>query len=487
MPVRPEKEFTMNLIRKNRLVLFALGVIAMLALGPGSAAAAFGKSVAMVPESFSELAKHAKPAVVNIRTVKVTQEGGRVFKHFFGQPFGNNDPFRDFFEPFLRQQPQRDSRQQSLGSGFIISSDGYIVTNNHVVAEADEIKVKLYDDKEYDAKIVGTDSKTDLALIKVDAKGLDYLELGDSDALEVGTWVVAIGSPFGLEQTVTAGIVSAKGRIIGSGPYDDFIQTDASINPGNSGGPLLNLAGEVVGINTAIVATGQGIGFAIPSKLATGIVEQLRISGEVTRGWMGVAIQDITPELAEYYSLKEKSGVLVAKVYKNDPADRAGIVPGDVITHIKGDVVTSSRELSSAIAGFGVGSKIPVTLIREGRVKTVFVVLTKRSDTEPGEFLAEIGFDSFGLGLQALDSALAKKFGYAGGIQGLVVVEIKPDGKAASSGIRQGDLLSEVNHIKIATMDQYLEVLAGIKKGGTVQLLFRRGNTSFIAVRFIKE
>lgn len=477
----------MNLTIKNRLVLFALGVFAMLAFGQGPATAAFGKSVAMVPESFSELAKHAKPAVVNIRAVKVTQEGGRVFKHFFGQPFGNNDPFREFFEPFLRQQPQRDYRQQSLGSGFIISSDGYIVTNNHVVSEADEIKVKLYDDKEYDAKIVGTDPKTDLALIKVNANGLDYLELGDSDLLEVGTWVVAIGSPFGLEQTVTAGIVSAKGRIIGSGPYDDFIQTDASINPGNSGGPLLNLAGEVVGINTAIVATGQGIGFAIPSKLAIGIVDQLRTSGEVTRGWMGVAIQDITPELAEYYSLKEKSGVLVAKVYKNDPADMAGIVQGDVITHIKGEAVKSSRDLSSAIAGLGVGSKIPVSLIRKGMVKTVFVVLTKRSDTEPGETLSETGFDTFGLGLQALDPVVGKEYGYGNGIQGLLVVEIKPDGKAASTGIRQGDLLTEVNHKTVTNMDEYLEALAGIKKGDTVQLLFRRGNTSFIAVSFIKE
>lgn len=462
----------------------------MLVFGLGTGTAASGKSIALVPESFSELAKHARPAVVNIRTVKVTQGGGRVFKHFFGQPFGNNDPFKEFFEPFLRQQPQRDQRQQSLGSGFIISSDGYIVTNNHVVSEADEITVKLYDDKEYEAKIVGVDPNTDLALIKVDTNGLDYLELGDSDLLEVGTWVVAIGSPFGLEQTVTAGIVSAKGRIIGSGPYDDFIQTDASINPGNSGGPLLNLAGEVVGINTAIVATGQGIGFAIPSKLATGIVEQLRTSGEVTRGWMGVAIQDITPELAEYYSLNEKSGVLVAKVYKNDPADMAGIVPGDVITHIKGEAVKTSRDLSSAVAGFGVGSKIPVTLIREGRVKTVFVVLTKRSNSDPGETLAETGFDTFGLNLQALDSVspgIAKKFGYADGVEGLVVVEIKPDGKAASSGIRPGDLLTEVNHTKITSVDEYLEALARIKKGGTVQLLFRRGNTSFIAVRFIKE
>ena len=450
------------------------------------AAFSWGKTVAMVPETFSELAKNAKPAVVNIRTVKVTKGGGRVFKHFFGQPFGGEDQFRDFLEPFLRQQPQQDFKQQSLGSGFIISRDGYIVTNNHVVAEADEIRVKLYNDKEYDAKVVGADPNTDLALIKVDAKDLAYLELGDSDSMEVGTWVVAIGSPFGLEQTVTAGIVSAKGRIIGSGPYDDFIQTDASINPGNSGGPLLNLSGQVIGINTAIVASGQGIGFAIPSKLASGIINQLRASGEVTRGWMGVAIQDITPELAEYYNLDEKSGVLVAKVYKNDPADRAGILPGDIITHVKGDRVKSSRDLSSAIAGLGVGDKVPITLIRGGKEKKVFALLTKRSEKEPGVELSETGFDEFGLGFKELTPSNADNFGYSRDVKGIVVAQIKPDGKAAGIGIKPGDLLQEVNHTRVLTVEQYFSVLSGVKKGQIVQFLFRRGNTSFIAVKLTR-
>lgn len=465
-----------------------MAVVSLLILVSVSMPVAFswGKTVAMVPETFSELAKNAKPAVVNIRTVKVTKGGGRVFKHFFGQPFGDEDQFRNFLEPFLRQQPQEDFKQQSLGSGFIISPDGYIVTNNHVVAEADEIRVKLYDDKEYDAKVVGADPNTDLALIKVNAKDLVYLELGDSDSMEVGTWVVAIGSPFGLEQTVTAGIVSAKGRIIGSGPYDDFIQTDASINPGNSGGPLLNLSGQVIGINTAIVASGQGIGFAIPSKLASGIINQLRASGEVTRGWMGVAIQDITPELAEYYNLHEKSGVLVAKVYKNDPADRAGILPGDIITHVKGDRVKSSRDLSSAIAGLGVGNKIPITLIRGGKEKKVFALLTKRSEKEPDVELSETGFDQFGLGFQEINPSNAEKFGYPRDARGVVVAQIKPDGKAAGIGIRPGDLLQEVNHTRVLTVEQYLAVLSGVKKGEMVQFLFRRGNTSFIAVKLIK-
>ncbi|MGD9368703.1 MAG: trypsin-like peptidase domain-containing protein, partial [Desulfobacteraceae bacterium] len=252
------------------------------------------KDIPMVPANFAELAEKARPGVVNIRTVRTIKGGGRVFRHFFGEPYGDRrHPFEDFFGPFWNQ-PEREYKERSLGSGFIIDRNGYIVTNNHVVAEADEIKVKLTDGKEFDAEVVGRDSKTDLALIKIKgAEELIPLPLGNSKDLKVGTWVVAIGSPFGLEQTVTQGIVSAKGRSIGAGPYDDFIQTDASINPGNSGGPLLNLQGEVVGINTAIMARGQGIGFAIPIDMARNIVAQLKDKGEVTRGWLGVQIRDL--------------------------------------------------------------------------------------------------------------------------------------------------------------------------------------------------
>ena len=293
----------------------------------------------MVPASFSELAKQAQPGVVNIRTVKTVKGGGRVFRHFFGNPFNPQDPFHNFGPSPDERAP--DYKQRSLGSGFIIDRDGYIVTNNHVIEGADEIKVSLANDKEFDAEIVGRDPNTDLALIKIKgASDLVPLKLGDSDKLLVGSWVVAIGSPFGLEQTVTAGIVSAKGRVIGSGPYDDFIQTDASINPGNSGGPLLNMNGEVVGINTAIVAQGQGIGFAIPVNLARGIIEQLKAHGSVTRGWLGVGIQDLTPELAEYYGLKDKQGVLVAQVFEGDPADKAGIKAKDVIIEVDGKPIT---------------------------------------------------------------------------------------------------------------------------------------------------
>ncbi len=462
---------------------FVTAFFALLILSPSLSGQAQAKSYSMIPNSFSQLAKAAKPAVVNIRTEKVSRGGGRVYRHFFGNPFGQQDPFHDFLEPFFRQHPQKDYKQQSLGSGFLVSEDGFIVTNNHVVAEADKIKVKLSNGKEYDATIVGTDSNTDLALIKIDAKNLAYLKLGNSESIEVGTWVVAIGSPFGLEQTVTAGIVSAKGRIIGSGPYDDFIQTDASINPGNSGGPLLNLDGEVVGINTAIIAAGQGIGFAIPSALATGIVDQLKNDGEVTRGWMGVAIQDITQELADYYGIKDKDAVLVARVYRGDPADTAGIVPGDIITKIDDKRVRSSRELSATIAGLRVGQKIRVTLIREGKEKSVKVVLTKRS-AKPG--VDESGQDEFGLELKEIDAENFRKFGYREGTTGLVVTDIAPDGKAAGTGIRKGDLLKEVNHYPVDTLDDYREILEQIGKGEEVKLLFRRGNISFIVVRLTR-
>ncbi|MFO7748682.1 MAG: Do family serine endopeptidase, partial [Desulfobacteraceae bacterium] len=413
--------------------------------------------------------------------------GGRVYRHFFGQPFGNNNEmFKDFFEEFMGRGPSRQHKEKSLGSGFIISRDGFIVTNNHVIEDADQIKVKLSNEQEYDAKIVGTDPNTDLALIKIEADNLVPLEIADSDDLQVGTWVVAIGSPFGLEQTVTAGIVSAKGRIIGSGPYDDFIQTDASINPGNSGGPLLNLQGEVVGINTAIIASGQGIGFAIPSTLADGIISQLMTSGEVTRGWMGVAIQDITPELAEYYNIKEKDAVLVAKVYKGDPADKAGIEPGDIITEVEGKKIESSRDLTSSIAGLGVGKKVKVSLIRDGRKKNVYVKLAKRSDAEPGAVYAETGFDEFGFQFTEIDDSNAEKYGYPRSVEGLVVTDMEPGSKAAKSGIRKGDLLKEFNHTRVENHEQYSKLLSQVKEGDVVQLLFRRHNVSFIAVRMQK-
>src|SRR5574341_213043 len=289
-------------------------------------------------------------------------------------PFGQ-DPFEDFWNNFFGTLP-REQKRRSLGSGFIVSDAGYILTNNPVVEQAEEITGTLLDKGEHNAKVVGTAPKPDIALIKSNAgKKLPYVRLGDSEALEIGEWVVAIGNPFGLGHTVTAGIVSAKGRIIGSGPYDDFIQTDASINPGNSGGPLFNLKGEVMGINTAIVQGGQGIGFATPIHLAKSILGQLKEKGRVVRGWLGVYIQRLTPDMAESLGVAGKKGALVADVTKEGPAAKAGIRSGDVIVKFDGKAVSDEHELPQAVASTKVGKKVDVVVLREGKEFTIPVTI----------------------------------------------------------------------------------------------------------------
>ena len=459
-----------------------VGTLDLLGLdGPPAAVAAPRASTVMVPVSFTELADKARAGVVNIRTVKNAKDGGPVFRHFFGRnPFRREDPFRDFFGP------QREFKQRSLGSGFLIDDKGFIVTNNHVVENADQIKVRLYDETEYDAEIVGRDPKTDIALIRIKPNGNDFqpLKLGNSDSLPVGSWVVAIGSPFGLEQTVTAGIVSAKGRIIGSGPYDDFIQTDASINPGNSGGPLLNLEGEVVGINTAIVASGQGIGFAIPINLADGIIAQLKDTGEVSRGWLGVGIQNLTPELAEYYRLEQKEGVLVTQVYEGDPADEAGIKEGDIIVGIDGRDVKTSRELSRKVAEAGVGNNMRINLLRDGREETVKVKLAKRPDQEPTLARGENRSDDLGLRVRDIDPEIAEQLGVSSDQNGVVVVQIDPESKSAQAGVRRGDIIIEINREPIENIKDYRAQVKEIDKGNTVQMLLRRGGGGMLAVKF---
>jgi serine protease Do len=437
-----------------------------------------------VPESFSELAEAARPGVVNIRTVKTIKGGGPVFRHFFGSPFGGNrNPFDEFFGPFQGDGQQRDFKQRSLGSGFIIDDSGYIVTNNHVIEDADQIKVILADNKEFDAELVGRDPKTDLALIRITgANGLKPLELGDSENVRVGTWVVAIGSPFGLEQTVTAGIVSAKGRIIGSGPYDDFIQTDASINPGNSGGPLLNMDGKVVGINTAIIASGQGIGFAIPINLAKGIIDQLKDKGEVTRGWLGVGIQDLTPELAEYYGLKEEKGVLVTQVFEGDPADKAGIKVNDILLSVDGKRLTTGRELSAMIANTPVGHQTKVDLIRDGKKKTVTVTLAKRDENEKP--VASQSRDSGELGIEVtdLDSDIARRLGIDAKETGVLVTDVKDDSLARAADVRPGDIIKEINRTVVKDRKDFVELMNKNKDSASIQLLIQRRNAGYLVV-----
>jgi serine protease Do len=323
--------------------------------------------------SFSQLAKMVGPSVVNISAVRVS--GTKDFLPF-GDLFGGDNPLGDFFKRFFGDQTDKGTKQESLGSGFIIDKDGLILTNNHVVEKAEEIQVSLPDGKTFEAEIVGRDPKTDIALIRIEAGApLPPLPLGDSDQAEVGDWVLAIGSPFGLGNTVTAGIVSAKYRKIGAGPYDDFIQTDASINPGNSGGPLLNTKGEVIGINTAIFSQSGGsigIGFATPINMAKALLPQLK-KGEVVRGWLGVTIQGVTPELAGKFGLSEAKGALVSDVTEGGPADKAGIARGDVITSFDGKEIKTMTDLPTIVGATPVGKSVKVEIVRKGKKKTLDV------------------------------------------------------------------------------------------------------------------
>jgi serine protease Do len=440
------------------------------------------------PGNFSKLAEMAGPAVVNIRTVKTIKGGGPGFRQFQRGPRGRENPFDDFFERFFGENMPRDFKQPSLGSGFIIDPEGYVVTNNHVIEDADQIKVKLDDDKEFDAEVVGRDPNTDLALLKIETKEkLPVIAMGDSDKLKIGQWVVAIGSPFGLERTVTAGIVSAKGRVIGSGPYDDFIQTDASINPGNSGGPLLNMKGEVVGINTAIIASGTGIGFAIPINLAHGIIAQLKSEGEVTRGWLGVAIQDLTAEMAEYYGLKDRKGVLVADVFEGDPADKAGIQAKDIIIEVNDKKIETSRQLTTMIAGLKVGETARVEVFRDGKSKTFAVKLARRSDEKLTSRKAPPKHEEEELGIRVTDltSEMAERFNL-GEAAGVVVVGVESDSKGSEAGVRVGDIIKEINHQEIEIVKDYTAAVRKIKTGESVNLFIWRKNAGFLIIKFNK-
>jgi serine protease Do len=341
--------------------------VAVLLSSPAGCTKEEAPEVIGFPRSFAELAEKVRPAVVNISTVTTVRIPGGPFHQFFGP--GDKGPFGDFFRKFFGNIPDQELKQQSLGSGFIVDRDGYIITNNHVVAGAEEIKVKLADGRQFKAKVIGRDPKTDLALIKITAifENLPVLGLGDSDAIRVGDWVLAVGNPFGLEHTVTQGIISATGRVIGAGPYDNFLQTDAPINPGNSGGPLVNLKGEVIGINSAVVAAGQGIGFAIPSNLAKRVTSQIKETGKVVRGWIGVSIQDMTPELAQALKIKEPRGALISAVNRGGPAETAGIKRGDVIVSFDDKDIKDASSLPPIVADTSPGKNVDVAVIRNGK------------------------------------------------------------------------------------------------------------------------
>lgn len=433
--------------------------------------------------SFSELAEKASPAVVNISTIKVVQISKRLRRFF--SPFEENDPLNDFFKRFFGEIPESKRKEHALGSGFIISPDGYIVTNNHVVSKADEITVILKGGKEsYKAKIIGTDPETDLALLKIDAKeALPYLTFGDSDKMRPGDWVIAIGNPFGLDHTVTAGIISAKGRVIGAGPYDNFLQTDASINPGNSGGPLLNLKGEVIGINTAIVASGQGIGFAIPSNMAKQVIEQLKKYKKVKRGWLGVTIQDVDINTAKALGLKEPKGALVASVLKGEPADKAGIKVGDVIIAVNDKPVSDSHDLTRKIGLLKPHSKAKITVWRNGEIKELWVRLGERKiNVAMGEAEIPGSLEGYILGMKLREVTQEDVDKYnLDSDKGLIVLEVKPGSKADESDIRVYDILLKGNFKELNTMNDLKEVIEkdAKKKGALLLLIKRKGQTIF--------
>ena len=440
-----------------------------------------------VPGNFSELAEKYSPAVVNIRSEKNGNPHKGSDRRFKGGPFNKKEPFHDFFEKFFGGRPNQGFKQRSLGSGFIIDQSGFIVTNNHVVEGADKIKVILKDEREFDAEVKGRDPNTDLALIKIKSDGnLPSIQFGNSDHVKVGEWVMAIGNPFGLEHTVTVGIISAKGRVIGSGPYDDFIQTDASINPGNSGGPLINMEGKVVGINTAIIAGGQGIGFAIPVNMAKGIIEQLQTKGEVTRGWLGIGIQDLTKELKEYYNVKGAAGVLVTKVFPGDPAEKAGIRAKDIILEVNGKEVDSSRELSRTIAESPVGQKTRLLVLRDGAEKEFTVGLGKRPDKMVAEESPEIDKKNpLGIAVSNLTPEIIGQFRLQAE-KGVMVVGVEPDSKGQEAGVLPGDLIKEINHQPVEDVDQYLKEIGKFKEGETISLYILRGNRGFMAITLTK-
>ncbi len=428
-------------------------------------------------EAFEKVAEVALPGVVNISTDQ------KVKVRPFSSPFDDNPLFREFFEDFFNDliPREREYKSTSLGSGFIISKDGYIVTNDHVVRNADEITVKLNDKRVFKAKIVGRDPKTDIAVIKISAENLPTLKLGNSDRLKIGQWAIAVGNPFGLNGTLTMGVISATGRSnLGIETYEDFIQTDASINPGNSGGPLLNIYGEVIGINTAIIAAGQGIGFAIPINMAKNIINQIIEKGKIERSWLGVGIQKLTPELAESMNIKIKEGVLVNRVYENSPAEKAGLKEGDVIIECNGRKLEDPSDLQKIVISVPVGSNLELKVIREGKERIINVKTEKMPDDEKIE-KAEVAKNILGIKVREMLPSEKKNAFYKSGV---VVTDVEPNSPADSAGIQENDIIFTINQKVIKSVNDFNQIVKKLRKGSIINLFLQRGNQTFyLAIR----
>jgi serine protease Do len=472
----------------RRTLFLAAGMIVALAFSLGGpVAAVYGqqapseadvRDAVSVQNSFRSVAKSVTPAVVNISSETVIRTENQ---------FGEGDPFMDFFGQFY--DIPREYMQRSLGTGFIISPDGYLISNFHVVRNATKIMVTLSDGSKYRAVTIGTDPKTDLAVLKIEGKNFPFVRLGDSDAVEVGDWAIAIGNPFGLSETFTVGVISAKGRkSVGLGEYENYLQTDAAINPGNSGGPLVNIRGEVMGINTAIASPSGGnvgIGFAIPVNMARGIAGQLKTSGKVVRGYIGVNIQDLTEEIARPLKLQPQSGVLVADVEKGGPAEKSGIQVGDVITEFSGKKVNSSESLQNEVTACPVGRACTLKVIRDGREQALEVRVAEMPSENATDRTLNAGVRKWlGLSFAEVTGALRKKYAIDDSeTAGLIVIEADPAGSAAAAGLREGDLVLQINNTKLTDLDGLQDLIASEKSDASWLFLVRRqGRTFFIGV-----
>jgi len=421
--------------------------------------------------SFAGVAEAIKPAVININTVSKGGPGGRTpFEEFFGE---------DFFKRFFGDAPERIP-QRSLGSGVIVDATGIALTNAHVVEKATEIEVITLDGSKHKAKVVGSDKKTDLAVLKLDdgKAQFKFARLGDSDRMQVGDWVIAVGSPFGLQATVTAGIISAKARNIGQGPFDDFIQTDAAINPGNSGGPLVNMQGEVIGINTAIVAGGSGIGFAIPSNMARKIYTEINSKGRVTRGWLGVSIQPLTPELAKSFNAKDTKGVLVSDVIPDSPAAKAGLKPGDILLDFDGKKVEAPADLQRTVGLAQPGQDAKMKVWRDQSEKTIDIKIGEAPDEKEAQQRPTRATPSaLGLEVRPITPDLARQLNLKS-TDGVIVARVEEGSAAGEAGVQRGDVLREINRQKVRSMADYERLTKDVKDGDRLTVLLQRGQMS---------
>ncbi len=478
-------------------VQFSTAVLCLIIIFAGNLKASqvpANDNIAMLDRSakaFATVVKSAEPAVVHVAVEKSVSRQTTTNSpyEFFNDPFFERFFGPQFRSPYRSPDQQKEYKQRGAGSGFIVGSDGYILTNNHVVEGADKISVRLDDKREFKAKVIGTDPQSDVAVIKIDASDLPVLPLGDSDSLEVGEWVIAIGNPFELSSTVTVGVVSAKGRNhMGINDYENFIQTDAAINPGNSGGPLLNIHGEAIGINTAIFSRSggyMGIGFAIPINMAKAIKKQLVQNGKVTRGWLGVMIQDVSEDLAKSFHLEEATGVLVSEITKNSPAEKGGLKQGDVLLNLNGVPLEGVADLRNKIAMTSPDSTIKMDVIRDGEQKSLSLTVGEQPQNM-NVLAGKAGpglLSDMGLTLQDLTDELADHFGYQIG-QGVLITDVAPDSPASDIGLKPGQLIEEINRIRVASLSDVKSALAKSQTPGQVLLRIRSGNYSqYVVIR----